>query len=115
MHRTPTASAEADDDQRDGVRRFARFGRVLPVALVQIVGTLLAARFPTGPTDAVGPRGGPPWASHVLGSSVVDAAVPGPLAIALLVAGVVVLPWRWRWPTAVLLVTLGRRSATPCW
>ncbi|MET3635565.1 histidine kinase [Curtobacterium oceanosedimentum] len=106
MHRTPTASAEADDDQRDGVRRFARFGRVLPVALVQIVGTLLAARFPTGPTDAVGPRGGPPWASHVLGSSVVDAAVPGPLAIALLVAGVVVLPWRWRWPTAVLLVTL---------
>ncbi|MFJ3028444.1 histidine kinase [Curtobacterium sp. NPDC087080] len=107
MHRTPTASAEADDDQRDGVRRFARFGRVLPVALVQIVGTLLAARFPTGPTDAVGPRGGPPWASHVLGSSVVDAAVPGPLAIALLVAGVVVLPWRWRWPTAVLLVTLG--------
>ncbi|RUQ07694.1 sensor histidine kinase [Curtobacterium sp. HSID17257] len=106
MHRTPTASAEADDDQRDGVRRFARFGRVLPVALVQIVGTLLAAPFPTGPTDAVGPRGGPPWASHVLGSSVVDAAVPGPLAIALLVAGVVVLPWRWRWPTAVLLVTL---------
>lgn len=108
MHRTPTASAEATGDQRDGVRRFARFGRVLPVALVQIVGTLLAARFPTGSADgsAVGPRGGPPWASHVLGSSLADAAHPGPLAIVLLVAGVIVLPWRWRWPTAVLVVTL---------
>lgn len=108
MHRTPTASAEATDDQRDGIRRFARFGRVLPVALVQIVGTLLASRFPTGPTDAaaVGPRGGPPWATHGLGSSIVDAAHPGPLAIALLVVGVLVLPWRWRWPTGVLLVTL---------
>jgi signal transduction histidine kinase len=108
MHRTPTASAEATGDQRDGVRRFARFGRVLPVALVQIVGTLLAARFPTGSADgsAVGPRGGPPWASHDLGSSLADAAHPGPLAIVLLVAGVLVLPWRWRWPTAVLLVTL---------
>ncbi|MBP1301099.1 sensor histidine kinase [Curtobacterium sp. 1310] len=106
MHRTPTAAAEATDDQRDGVRRFARFGRVLPVALVQIVGTLLAARFPTGPTDTVGPRGGPPWATHVLGSSIVDAAQPGPLAIVLLVVGVLVLPWRWRWPTGVLAVTL---------
>ena len=96
MHRTPTASAGATGDQRDGVRRFARFGRVLPVALVQIVGTLLAARFPTGSADgsAVGPRGGPPWASHVLGSSLADAAHPGPLAIVLLVAGVIVLPWR---------------------
>ncbi len=108
MHRTHTASAEATDDQRDGVRRFARVGRVLPVALLQIAGTLLVSRFPSGPVDGstVGPRGGPPWASHVLGSSVADPAVPGPLAIVLLVAGVLVLPWRWRWPTAVLLVTL---------
>ncbi|WP_058728947.1 sensor histidine kinase [Curtobacterium oceanosedimentum] len=108
MHRTPTASAEATDDQRDGVRRFARVGRVLPVALLQIAGTLLAARLPSGPADGstVGPRGGPPWASHVLGSSIADPAFPGPLAVVLLVAGVLVLPWRWRWPTAVLLVTL---------
>ncbi|WIE76325.1 sensor histidine kinase [Curtobacterium sp. MCSS17_007] len=107
MHRTPTASAEATGDQRDGVRRFARFGRVLPVALVQIVGTLLAARFPTGASDAAaGSRGGPPWASHVLGSSIMDPAHPGPLAIVLLVTGVVVLSWRWRWPTGVLAVTL---------
>ena len=106
MHRVPTAVPEVTDDRRpDGARRFARVGRVLPVALVQIVGTLLAARFPDG--SASGGRGGPPWSQHAFGSSLTDAAHPGPVAVALLVAGVVVLPWRWHRPTGVLLVTLG--------
>lgn len=96
--------AVPDDDRARGVRRFARVGRVLPVAVVQVGGTLLAARIPAGAPAGAG--GGPPWMPHGLGAAVSDAAQPGPLAIALLVAGVVVLPWRWRWPTAVLLVTL---------
>ncbi|PZE70246.1 sensor histidine kinase [Curtobacterium sp. MCPF17_018] len=94
------------DDDRDlagdrwpGRQRFARSGRVLPVAVVQIVGTILASRI-----TVAGP-GGPPWARHgAIGG--VDPVVLGPLAGALLVAGVVVLPWRWRWPRSVLLVTL---------
>ncbi|ROP64778.1 sensor histidine kinase [Curtobacterium sp. ZW137] len=84
-----------------GRRRFARVGRVLPVALVQIVGTLVASRFSGGFADGTGP----PWARHV--DAGVGAVALGPLAVALLVAGVVVLPFRWRWPVAVLAVTLG--------
>ena len=51
--------------------------------------------------------GGPPWARHVFAADGgADVVQLGPLAITLLVAGVVVLPWRWRWPRGVLLVTL---------
>ncbi|MFJ3035485.1 sensor histidine kinase [Curtobacterium pusillum] len=105
MDRTPTVVEPADAEPGWGRRRrFARVGRVLPVAILQIVGTLVASRFATSAgTD--GSIGGPPWARHAFGGAV-DPVVVGPLAIALLVAGVVVLPWRWRWPRAVLLVTL---------
>jgi signal transduction histidine kinase len=91
-----------ESDRRARGRRFARVGRVLPVALVQIAGTLLASRI-SGP---LGGSGGPPWFRHGVGGPAVDAAQPGALALALLVAGVLVLPWRWRWPRSVLVVTL---------
>jgi signal transduction histidine kinase len=98
---TPSVTAPAPHDARwRGRRRFARVGRVLPVAFVQIVGTLLASRFAAGDSS-----GGPPWARAAAGVHV-DAVALGPTAIAFLVAGVVVLPWRWRWPRAVLLATL---------
>lgn len=105
MDTAPTIADAASDDARWGARRrFARVGRVLPVAVVQILGTLVASRLPAG-GDA---PGGPPWARHGFGSGVGhDVVQLGPLAVALLVAGVVVLPWRWRWPRGVLLVTLG--------
>ncbi|ROS33372.1 sensor histidine kinase [Curtobacterium sp. PhB78] len=99
-----TTAPRSDDLDRAGARwrgrpRFARVGRVVPVAFVQIVGTLLAARItPAGP-------GGPPWTRSAAAVGV-DPVVLGPLAVALLVAGVVVLPWRWRWPRSVLLLTL---------
>ena len=85
-----------------GARRFGRVGRVLPVALAQVVGTVVASRW----SGAAGPgsAGGPPW-THRLGDGV-DAVVIGPLAWTLLVVGVLVLPARWRWPVAVLAVTL---------
>ncbi|MET3451374.1 sensor histidine kinase [Curtobacterium sp. 1544] len=101
MDRTPTV---ADGSRWGGRRRFARVGRVVPVAFLQIVGTLVASRFATS-AGGDGSNGGPPWARHAFGGAVDPVAV-GPLAIALLVAGVVVLPWRWRWPRAVLVVTL---------
>ncbi|OIH93985.1 MULTISPECIES: sensor histidine kinase [unclassified Curtobacterium] len=82
-----------------GRPRFARTGRVLPVAVVQVLGTLVASRIPFGG------RGGPPWTRHT-DLVPVDPVVLGPLALALLVGGVVVLPGRWRWPRAVLLVVL---------
>ncbi|WFR68300.1 hypothetical protein P9139_08705 [Curtobacterium flaccumfaciens] len=51
MHSTPTVAEPVTvDGRRDGRRRFARVGRVVPVALLQIVGTLVASRFATGPT-----------------------------------------------------------------
>ncbi|SDQ32944.1 Signal transduction histidine kinase [Curtobacterium sp. UNCCL20] len=101
MDTAPTAEDPLATDARwRGRRRFARVGRVLPVALVQIVGTLLASRFAT---DGAG--SGPPWMRQPVGT-VIDAVHLGPLALVLLVAGVVVLPWRWRWPRAVLVVTL---------
>ncbi|WIB78304.1 histidine kinase [Curtobacterium sp. MCPF17_002] len=107
MDTRPTAADAMPTDARwSGRRRFARIGRVLPVAVVQIVGTLVASGFATGAGSA-GTVGGPPWARHTLGPGAgVDAVQLGPLAVALLVAGVVVLPWRWRWPRGVLLVTL---------
>lgn len=86
-----------------GARRFGRVGRVLPVALVQVVGTVLASRWSGG--AGPGTAGGPPWA-HRLGDGV-DPVALGPLAWTLLVVGVLVLPARWRWPVAVLAVTLG--------
>ncbi|GAA3340030.1 sensor histidine kinase [Curtobacterium pusillum] len=105
MDTTPTVTDPVTGDDRwSGRRRFARVGRVLPVAFLQIVGTLLASRFATV-AGATGTVGGPPWARHTFGSGV-DPVQLGPLAISLLVAGVVVLPWRWRWPRSVLLVTL---------
>ncbi|PZE23899.1 sensor histidine kinase [Curtobacterium sp. MCBD17_028] len=86
-----------------GRRRFARVGRVLPVAALQLVGTLVLSRW-TGPTPGTVPaHPGPPWGPGT-GEAVV--AAPGPLAIAMLVAAVVVLPFRWRWPVVVLGVTL---------
>lgn len=86
-----------------GRRRFARVGRVLPVAALQLVGTLVLSRW-TGPTPGTVPaHPGPPWGPGA-GEAVV--AAPGPLAIAMLVAAVVVLPFRWRWPVVVLGVTL---------
>jgi len=91
-------------DRWRGRRRFARIGRVLPVAFLQIVGTVVASRFATVPVGT-GAVGAPPWARHAFGGAV-EPVLLGPLAIALLVAGVVVLPWRWRWPRAVLVVTL---------
>lgn len=101
MDTAPTADDTAATDARwRGRRRFALVGRVLPVAVVQIVGTLLASRFATDGTGS-----GPPWMRQP-GGTVVDAVHLGPLAVVLLVAGVVVLPWRWRWPRAVLLLTL---------
>lgn len=105
MDRSPTVVEPADNDPSWGRRRrFARVGRVLPVAILQIVGTLVASRFATS-SGGDGSIAGPPWARHTFGSAV-DPVLVGPLAIVLLVAGVVVLPWRWRWPRVVLLVTL---------
>jgi signal transduction histidine kinase len=107
MDTTPTAVDPGPDDaRRSGRRRFARIGRVLPVAFLQIIGTLVASRLGAGAVDP-GSAGGPPWARHAFGAGVGAGVVHlGPVAIALLVAGVVVLPWRWRWPRGVLLVTL---------
>ncbi|MFJ3385142.1 MULTISPECIES: sensor histidine kinase [unclassified Curtobacterium] len=95
-----TTDTPLSDRPWAGRRRFARVGRVLPVALVQIVGTVVASRFSGGFADGTGP----PWARHVGAGA--DAVALGPLAVGLLVAGVVVLPARWRWPVAVLAVTL---------
>ena len=108
MDPAPTVADPARHDARlGGRRRFARVGRVLPVAVVQIVGTVLASRFASGAGPGDGAIGGPPWARHAFAASGGIGVVQlGPLAIALLVAGVVVLPWRWRWPRGVLLVTL---------
>lgn len=88
-------------------RRFARVGRVLPVALVQVAGTVAASRWSSG---AFGPGGagdgsGPPWA-RAAGTGIEPVTLV-PLALGLLVAGVLVLPFRWRWPVVVLAVTLG--------
>ncbi|MGN6409323.1 MAG: sensor histidine kinase [Curtobacterium sp.] len=107
MDTTPTLAGPASEREGTrwgGRRRFARVGRVLPVAFLQIVGTLLASRVLVGPGLGTGTPG-PPWARHTA-TGAVDPVQLGPLAIGLLVAGVVVLPWRWRWPRAVLLLTL---------
>lgn len=99
----PQSSHVADALRPAGRARFARVGRVLPVAVVQILGTIVASRVVGG----AGASGGPPWARHPFGSGVGgDVVHLGPLALVLLVAGVVVLPWRWRWPRGVLVVTL---------
>ncbi|WIB11977.1 histidine kinase dimerization/phosphoacceptor domain-containing protein [Curtobacterium sp. MCPF17_052] len=88
-----------------GGHRFARVGRVLPVALVQIVGTLVATRWAAGVGPGAVGGGGPPWTQR-LGDGV-DPVFLGPLAWVLLVGGTVVLPFRWRWPVVVLALTLG--------
>jgi signal transduction histidine kinase len=88
-----------------GGPRFARVGRVLPVALVQIVGTLVATRWAAGVGPGAVGGGGPPWTQR-LGDGV-DPVFLGPLAWVLLVGGIVVLPFRWRWPVVVLALTLG--------
>ncbi|WIB27190.1 histidine kinase [Curtobacterium sp. MCSS17_015] len=92
------------DDRPVGGRRFARVGRVLPVALVQLVGTVVATRLATGAGPG-GVDGGPPWTQR-LGDGV-EPVFLGPLAWVLLVSGIVVLPFRWRWPVVVLALTLG--------
>ncbi|MGG7305937.1 sensor histidine kinase [Curtobacterium sp. AB451] len=98
-----TLAVPATDDPRwRGRRRFARVGRVLPVAFLQVPGTLVASRWASGAAD--GSAGGPPWARGVAGG--LQPVEVGPAAVALLVVGVVVLPWRWRFPRSVLLVTL---------
>ncbi len=91
----------APDRPADGRARFARVGRVLPVAVVQVGGTLLATRV-TG-------NGGPPWGHH--GPVAADTAGLVPLAVVLLVLGVVVLPWRWHFPRSVLVGTLATTIA----
>ncbi len=103
-HRLDNVTSDLRDaDTRWPVRRrFARVGRVIPVAVVQIVGTLVASRWSGGFADGTGP----PWARHGAGGAAFDPIVVGPLAVALLVAGVVALPFRYRWPLAVLAVTL---------
>ncbi|MFJ4220557.1 sensor histidine kinase [Curtobacterium luteum] len=82
---------------RPGRARFARVGRVLPVALLQVVGTLVASRWAGG-----GPTG-PPWLAHGDGAPV-EPVVLGPLALTLLVGGIVVLPFRWWRPRGVLWI-----------
>ena len=98
---TPAAELHGPLAGRTAPRRFARVGRVVPVALVQIVGTIAASRWSGGVPDG----SGPPWArGGAAGAAPVELV---PLAVVLLVAGVAVLPFRWRWPVAVLIVTLG--------
>lgn len=92
-----TGPTTAPGPWRPGRARFARVGRVVPVALLQVVGTLVASRW-TG-----GARTGPPWLVHGVAAPV-EPVVLGPLALVLLVAGVVVLPFRWWRPTGVLWV-----------
>jgi signal transduction histidine kinase len=100
-----TTDTRPFEPSRGGRRRFARIGRVLPVALVQIVGTLLASRWSGAVADGTGAAAGPPWARAA--GAVAEPVVLGPLAVVLLVAGVLALPFRWRWPVPVLAVTLG--------
>ncbi|MGN8050949.1 sensor histidine kinase [Curtobacterium sp. 22159] len=102
---TPTTATEpvGDDARWARRRRFARVGRVLPVAVVQIVGTLVASHVATGAGRRAG-VGGPPWAAHGFVGAVEPVHV-GALGLTLLVAGVLVLPWRWRWPRALLVAT----------
>lgn len=98
---TPATELHGPLAGRTAPRRFARVGRVVPVALVQIVGTIAASRWSGGVQDG----SGPPWArGSAAGAAPVELV---PLAVVLLVAGVAVLPFRWRWPIAVLIVTLG--------
>ncbi|GAA3333688.1 sensor histidine kinase [Curtobacterium albidum] len=93
------APTTGDRCRSSGSPRFARVGRVLPVAVVQVAGTLLASRISGGP-----PRGQrPPWAGTGVVVEPVDVV---PLAVVLLVVGVLVLPWRWSFPRVVLAVTL---------
>lgn len=97
---TPATELHGPRAWRTAPRRFARVGRVVPVALVQVGGTIAASRWSGGVTDG----SGPPWArGSAAGAAPVELV---PLAVVLLVAGVVVLPFRWRWPVAVLAVTL---------
>ncbi|PYY49624.1 sensor histidine kinase [Curtobacterium sp. MCBD17_023] len=93
------------DTRPAGGRRFARVGRVLPVALVQVVGTVAATRWAAGVGPGAVGAGGPPWTERF--GDGVDPVLLGPLAWVLLVGGIVVLPFRWRWPVVVLALTLG--------
>lgn len=94
------ADLHAPRTERPVGRRFARVGRVLPVALVQVGGTIAASRWSGVAADGAGP----PWAR--IGGSGLQPVELVPLALVLLVAGVVALPFRWRWPVVVLAVTL---------
>lgn len=85
-----------------GRARFARVGRVVPVAVLQVLGTLAASRWG-------GVRGGPPWL--VRGVGAVEPVSVGPWALALLVAGVLALPFRWWRPGLVLGIVLATTSA----
>lgn len=103
MRAGPRTEGTDGDDPRRFVRgRFARVGRVVPVAVLQITGTLLASRW--APVAGGGPVTGPPWARGVAAG--IEPVTVGPAAVVLLVAGVLVLPWRWRSPRTVLVVTL---------
>ncbi|KTR02838.1 sensor histidine kinase [Curtobacterium luteum] len=82
-----------------GRARFARVGRVVPVALLQVAGTVVAFGW------SGGGRVGPPWLAHGVATPVGPVAL-GPLALALLVGGVVALPFRWWRPRGVLWFVL---------
>ncbi|MGL3200981.1 MULTISPECIES: histidine kinase [Curtobacterium] len=94
-----TQTVTRGEPRPDRRARFARVGRVLPVAFLQIVGTVVASGW------SGGGRGGPPWFAHGLATPA-EPVVLGPSALALLIAGVVVLPFRWWRPRGVLWVVL---------
>ncbi|WP_439690244.1 sensor histidine kinase [Curtobacterium sp. SP.BCp] len=94
-----TDTTSAPGIRPGGRASFARVGRVVPVAILQVVGTAVASGW------SGGGRVGPPWLAH----GVATAAAPvelGPSALALLVAGVVALPFRWWRPRGVLWFVL---------
>jgi signal transduction histidine kinase len=93
-----------------GRRRFARVGRVLPIAFVQIVGTVVASRWvgSFGGAGRFGPGGSGPFhgGAGFTSSAPIDAVTLTPIALVLLIAGCVALPFRWRWPVVTLGVVL---------
>ncbi|KQO62793.1 sensor histidine kinase [Curtobacterium sp. Leaf261] len=89
-------------------RRFARVGRVVPVAVVQVLGTIVASHGAGAPRwrSVGGPDGGSGVGGLTGGPFAADPLVLTPLAVVLLVLGVVVLPFRFRAPVVVLGITL---------
>lgn len=90
-------SAELAAEARRRRRRFARYGRIVPIAVVQLFGTVAAS----GTFGARPGHGGPPFHSPVSLAAVHPGALSA-FAIVLLLGSIAVLPWRWRWPVSVL-------------